>query len=66
MDPVARSIAAAPLDDETLTADEEQALAASKEWFKHNKGISHEEVLAEFGLESKHSAILADKSDRAS
>jgi hypothetical protein len=50
LDPVSRSLATAPVDDEPLTEEEEQALNASKEWFKHNQGIPHEEILAEFGL----------------
>lgn len=50
LDPVSRSLATAPVDDEPLTKEEEQALNASKEWFKHNQGIPHEEILAEFGL----------------
>ncbi len=49
-DPVARSLATAPIDDEQLTAEEEQALKASKEWFRQNQGIPHEEILAEFGV----------------
>jgi hypothetical protein len=50
LDPVSRSLATAPVDDEPLTEEEEQALNASKEWFKHNQGIPHKEILAEFGL----------------
>lgn len=50
LDPVSRSLATAPVDDEPLTEKEEVALYASKEWFKHNQGIPHEEILAEFGL----------------
>jgi|SRR5579871_1526540 len=50
LDPVSRSPATAPIDDEPLTEEEARALDASKEWFRHNKGIPHEEVLAEFGL----------------
>lgn len=52
LDPVSRSLATAPVDEEPLTEEEEQALNASKEWFKHNQGIPHEEILAEFGLKS--------------
>jgi hypothetical protein len=52
LDPVSRSLATAPVDDEPLTEEEEQALNASREWFKHNQGIPHEEILAEFGLKS--------------
>lgn len=50
LDPVARSLATAPIDDEPLTEEEERALNDSKEWFQHNRGIPHEEILAEFGL----------------
>ncbi|MDQ2949386.1 MAG: hypothetical protein M3Y27_26185 [Acidobacteriota bacterium] len=50
VDPVARSLANAPDDDEPWTAQDEQALNASKEWFSHNQGIPHGEILAEFGL----------------
>ena len=37
-------------DDEPLTQEDSEALHRADEWFKHNKGIPHEEVLAEFGL----------------
>jgi hypothetical protein len=50
LDPVARAIANAPIDDEPLTDADEKALAESREWFKHNKGIPHEQVLAEMGI----------------
>jgi len=52
LDPVSRSIATAPVDDEPLTAEEEQALARADAWLKQRggHGIPHEEVLAEFGL----------------
>jgi hypothetical protein len=49
-DPVARAIANAPLDDEPLTAEEIKTLDESREWLKHNKGIPHEQVLAELGI----------------
>ena len=39
-----------PFDDEEISAEEELAVAESIEWLKQNKGIPHEEVLAEFGL----------------
>jgi hypothetical protein len=50
IDPVAHAIANAPLDDERLSTAGEKALDEAREWSKHNKGIPHEEVLAEFGL----------------
>ena len=50
IDPVARAIANAPVDDEPLTAEEIKALDESREWLKHNEGIPHEQVLAELGI----------------
>ena len=50
LDPVARAIANAPVDDEPVTEEEERALAEAREWLKHNKGIPHEQVLAELGI----------------
>jgi hypothetical protein len=52
LDPVSRAIANAPLDDEPESEQERQAVAESKTWFERRggQGISHEEVLADFGL----------------
>jgi hypothetical protein len=50
LDPVARAIANAPIDDEPVTEEEEKALAEAREWLKHNKGIPHEQVLADLGI----------------
>ena len=50
LDPVSRAIANAPIDGEPATKDEEKALAESREWLKHNKGIPHQQVLAELGV----------------
>ena len=52
LDPVARAIADAPLDDEPVTEEERQAVARSEAWFEGRGGkwIPMEEVLADFGL----------------
>ncbi len=50
LDPVSRAIAHAPIDQESLTTEEETALEEAREWLKHNKGIPHEQVLAELGI----------------
>jgi hypothetical protein len=50
LDPVARAISNAPIDDEPLTPEEEKALAESREWLEHNPGIPHEQVLDELGI----------------
>ena len=50
VDPVSRAIALAPDDDEPLTPEDCAAIDRAMEWFKHNEGIPHEEVLAEFEL----------------
>lgn len=52
LDPVARAIADAPLDDEPVTEEERQALVRSEAWFEDRggKGIPMEEDLADVGL----------------
>jgi hypothetical protein len=47
---VSRALANTRIEDEETSEEEERAVAESKEWLKHNKGIPFEEVLAEFGL----------------
>jgi hypothetical protein len=49
-DPAAVSIRNAPIDDEAVTAEEERAVAASKEWFQTHPGIPFEEVVADLGF----------------
>ena len=53
LDPVARSIANAPIEDEPISEEETRAVAASEVWLKDNQPIANEEVLAEFGLTSE-------------
>ena len=53
LDPVERSLANAPLEDEAISEEEAREVTASKEWLKHNKAIPNEEVLAEFGFTSE-------------
>jgi hypothetical protein len=53
LDPVDRAIANAPWEDEPISEEEERAVAASKQWLKHNEPIPNEEVLAEFGLSAE-------------
>lgn len=52
LSPVQHSIANAPVDEEPLTKEEEEALDRADAWLEQNggRGISHEEILAEFGL----------------
>jgi hypothetical protein len=50
LDPVARAIATAPVDEEPLTAEDQRALDEAREWSRHHKGIPHEQVLAELDL----------------
>jgi len=55
LDSVSSAIASAPIDDEPETEAERSAVAGSKTWFEQHggQGISHEEVLADFGLTLK-------------
>jgi len=50
LDPVSRALATATYDDEPLSGAGRRAIDEANEWMKHNKGIPHGEVLAEFGL----------------
>jgi hypothetical protein len=50
LDPVSRALDNAPIDDEPVAAEEQAAVEESREWLKHNKGIPHEQVLAELGI----------------
>jgi hypothetical protein len=52
-DPVARSLARAPVDDEPVTKEEAREIAAARASFDLGKGVPHEELLAEFGLSSE-------------
>jgi len=50
LDPVDRALAAADIDDEPVTEEEMRDIEASREWFKHNKGIPFEQVVSELGF----------------
>jgi len=49
VDPV-YTLTNAPIDDEPETEEEARAVAASREWLKHNQGIPMEEVVADLGF----------------
>jgi hypothetical protein len=53
LDPLARSLASAPYDDEPVSAEEAREIAAARASLARGEGVSHEEVLAEFGLTSE-------------
>lgn len=50
LDPMNRALATAPVEDEEISEEEEQAVARSKEWFQHNEGIPFDQVVAELGF----------------
>jgi hypothetical protein len=50
LDPISRTLANAPPEDEEISEEEERAVAEAREWLRHNKPIPHEEVLADLGL----------------
>lgn len=49
-DPVAHSLADAPVDDEPVTEEEAREIAAARASLDRGEGVPHEKVLAEFGL----------------
>jgi hypothetical protein len=52
-DPVARSLASAPVDDEPVSDEEAREIAAARESLDRGAGIPHKQVLVEFGLTSE-------------
>jgi len=49
-DPVAASLANAPVEEEPATPEEAAALNAAHASIRRGEGIPHEEILREFGL----------------
>ena len=50
LDPVAKRLATAQIDDEPYSEEDRQAVAEADEWLMRNKHIPLQEVLGEFGL----------------
>ncbi|MBM3775551.1 MAG: hypothetical protein FJW37_10360 [Acidobacteria bacterium] len=52
LDPVSRKLTAAPVDDEPESGEERREVDQTKKWLRRRggKGISHQEVLQDFGL----------------
>jgi hypothetical protein len=50
VEPLSRSLAMAPIEDEDLTPETAAALDRARESLARGEGIPHEEVLREFGL----------------
>jgi hypothetical protein len=53
MDPVSRSLAAAPVEQEPASPEEGAALDEARASLDRGQGISHEDILREFGLPSR-------------
>jgi hypothetical protein len=49
-DPVARSLANAPIEDEPITEEEARALDEAHASIQRGEGIPHQEILREFGI----------------
>jgi hypothetical protein len=50
LDPVARAIANAPYDDEPVSEEEARDIEEGRAAYARGEVVSHDEVLAEFGL----------------
>jgi hypothetical protein len=50
IEPLSRSLAMAPIEDEDLTPETAAALDRARASLARGEGVSHEEVLREFGL----------------
>lgn len=63
IDPVARAIANAPIEDEPISEEGIKALDEAREWLKHNKAIPREQVLADSGSLKKKSSATKKNDD---
>jgi len=50
VEPLSRSLAAAPVEDEEVTPETSTALTRSRAALARGEGVPHEDVLREFGL----------------
>src|ERR1700677_3231744 len=50
LDPVDRALANAPFDDEPVSEEEARDIAEARASYARGEAVSHDEVLAEFGL----------------
>jgi len=50
LDPVSRSLASASVEEEPVSAEEAAALDQARASLDRGQGISHEDILREFGL----------------
>jgi len=50
LDPIVRSIASAPVEEEEITSETAAALDRARASLARGEGIPHEEILREFGL----------------
>ena len=50
VEPLGRSLALAPVEDEELTNETAAALDQSRASLRQGKGVPHEDILREFGL----------------
>jgi len=50
LDPLSRSLAAAPVEQEPVSPEEAAALDRARTSLDRGQGISHEDILREFGL----------------
>jgi len=50
LDPIVRSIACAPVEEEEITSETAAALDRARASLARGEGIPHEEILREFGL----------------
>ena len=62
LDPFARKLATAEIDDEPVTEEERRDIEGSREWFKHNPGTPFEQVVTELGFTMEEVTNFKDPS----
>ena len=50
LNPLSRTLASVPIEDQALIDEEEREVPEAREWLKHNAAIPMGDVLAQFGM----------------
>ena len=58
LDPLTRTLANAPFDDEPVSAEEAREIATARASLARGEGVSNDDVLAEFGLTAEDFARM--------
>ena len=64
IDPIARALANAPIDDEPITPEEERAVEQARQSLRRTGGIPFEQAVAQLGFTMEEVANFQDPSQQ--